>query len=382
MRFPYNWMPNILPLQLISIGNFNTNPNTGSKKSALVIAALPGEFTTMSGRRLRNRIHKILNEGFTLETPPPPPPQSSETTPQEQNVAVPEQPSISSADAQQQQKQQPPGINQSNNLMNNNNDYSVIRQKRYLHLYKFLPINRMQSYSDQVHSLSDSYLLQQQNQPTLQVNDKVPPAEEAQNNQQQSNQQTDSQADVQDDQLNKTLEDANNVKGTSVELNAEGYLNSNRIILSGLSNTYSSYVTTFEEYQQQRYEAASTAYGAYTLQAYLQEFSELALKLMDPNLNLTRSSLDEDSVRPPNLLSKQLQFKMPVIYDGVKINSKFGDLIMDVKSVYKLGNMVKVIFRSGHPANWNSAEKTFLTVEFYDGARWKIIATDASWETK
>ena len=37
------------------------------------------------------------------------------------------------------------------------------------------------------------------------------------------------------------------------------------IILSGLSNTYSNYVTTFEEYQLQRYEAGSTLFGPYTL---------------------------------------------------------------------------------------------------------------------
>jgi neutral ceramidase len=40
---------------------------------------------------------------------------------------------------------------------------------------------------------------------------------------------------------------------------------------SGLSNTYTHYVTTLEEYQKQRYEAASTIYGPYTLMAYQQQ---------------------------------------------------------------------------------------------------------------
>lgn len=105
---------------------------------------------------------------------------------------------------------------------------------------------------------------------------------------------------------------------------------------------------------------------------------------MNPNLNLSRSSYDEDSVKPPNLLSKQFQFKPGVVYDGVKFNSKYGDLIMDAKQVYKIGDLVKVIFRAGHPQNWNSAEKTHLTVELIDEKqnKWQIIATDASWETK
>jgi neutral ceramidase len=33
------------------------------------------------------------------------------------------------------------------------------------------------------------------------------------------------------------------------------------LTIAGLSNSYSHYVTTFEEYQAQRYEAASTLYG-------------------------------------------------------------------------------------------------------------------------
>lgn len=109
---------------------------------------------------------------------------------------------------------------------------------------------------------------------------------------------------------------------------------------------------------------------------------------MDPNLNLSRSSYDEDNVRPPNLLSKQFQFKptavIGVVYDGVKLNSRFGDLIMDVRPVYKSGDLVKVIFRSGHPQNWNSVEKTYLTVENFDEKlnKWRIICTDACWETK
>lgn len=37
------------------------------------------------------------------------------------------------------------------------------------------------------------------------------------------------------------------------------------VILAGLANTYSNYVTTFEEYQVQRYEGGSTLFGPYTL---------------------------------------------------------------------------------------------------------------------
>ena len=42
------------------------------------------------------------------------------------------------------------------------------------------------------------------------------------------------------------------------------------VVLAGLTNTYSSYVTTFEEYAMQRYEGASTIFGPHTLDAYIQ----------------------------------------------------------------------------------------------------------------
>lgn len=43
-----------------------------------------------------------------------------------------------------------------------------------------------------------------------------------------------------------------------------------RVVLAGLTNTYSSYITTFEEYGVQRYEGASTIFGPHTLDAYIQ----------------------------------------------------------------------------------------------------------------
>lgn len=42
------------------------------------------------------------------------------------------------------------------------------------------------------------------------------------------------------------------------------------LVIAGLTNTYASYITTFEEYGVQRYEGASTLYGPHTLDAYIQ----------------------------------------------------------------------------------------------------------------
>jgi neutral ceramidase len=53
------------------------------------------------------------------------------------------------------------------------------------------------------------------------------------------------------------------------------------LVVLGLSNVYTHYISTFEEYQKQRYEAASTLYGPHTLEAYLQHYPILVESLLD-----------------------------------------------------------------------------------------------------
>ncbi|OXB53089.1 hypothetical protein ASZ78_002557 [Callipepla squamata] len=48
------------------------------------------------------------------------------------------------------------------------------------------------------------------------------------------------------------------------------------VVIAGLCNVYTHYITTYEEYQAQRYEAASTIYGPHTLSAYIQLYRGLA----------------------------------------------------------------------------------------------------------
>ena len=52
MNSPYSWQPNVVDTQLFRIGQ-------------LLILAVPGEFTTMSGRRLHEAILKVSTTGLT-----------------------------------------------------------------------------------------------------------------------------------------------------------------------------------------------------------------------------------------------------------------------------------------------------------------------------
>ncbi|GFS64964.1 neutral ceramidase [Nephila pilipes] len=116
------------------------------------------------------------------------------------------------------------------------------------------------------------------------------------------------------------------------------------VVLASLSNAYSSYVTTFEEYQVQRYEGASTMYGQHTLEAYIRQFEMLADHL------LLRGDVDP-GLEPTNLLEQQLSFKLNVMFDGVRRGRSFGDVLEDAHPRYRTGSTVKVIFVSGHPRN-------------------------------
>ena len=90
------------------------------------------------------------------------------------------------------------------------------------------------------------------------------------------------------------------------------------ITIAGLANSYTHYVTTFEEYEGQRYEAASTLYGPHTLSAYIQEFERITTDLL-------KGKQSESDKAPRDLSKKQLSLLPPVGPDmigwGYKVRS-------------------------------------------------------------
>ncbi|XP_054157327.1 putative neutral ceramidase C [Oppia nitens] len=151
------------------------------------------------------------------------------------------------------------------------------------------------------------------------------------------------------------------------------------VVISGLSNTYSSYVATFEEYQAQRYEGASTLYGPYTLDAYLQQYRKLAAYLAANK----QSQLDAGP-REPDYNDKQFTVIPEAMPDCVPPGRKFGDCLSQPRLQYISGQRVKVSFVSADPRNDVRSESTFLSVERLDpqNNQWILVATDANWETR
>ncbi|XP_069719948.1 neutral ceramidase isoform X2 [Phaenicophaeus curvirostris] len=153
------------------------------------------------------------------------------------------------------------------------------------------------------------------------------------------------------------------------------------VVIAGLCNVYTHYITTYEEYQVQRYEAASTIYGPHTLSAYIQLYRGLARAIaMNTAQDLPRGP------EPPVFNISSLTLVPPITVDRVPANKAFGDVLQDVRQQYQVGEVVGVKFVGANPRNSaeNVTEHNFLTVERYANTSdsWHVVQNDASWDTR
>ncbi|KAJ8264394.1 hypothetical protein GJAV_G00148650 [Gymnothorax javanicus] len=165
------------------------------------------------------------------------------------------------------------------------------------------------------------------------------------------------------------------------ELETRGDFANTEVVIAGLCNIYTHYITTYEEYQIQRYEAASTIYGPHTLSAYMQLYRGLARAIAEG----TESELPAGPAPPFFNESKLFNLMPPVPLDKKPVNTSFGQVLEQVLPRYRAGEVATVTFVSGNPRNsGDMTEKTFILVEKYHNRtqKWDIVHTDASWETR
>nr|BAJ98641.1 predicted protein [Hordeum vulgare subsp. vulgare] len=157
---------------------------------------------------------------------------------------------------------------------------------------------------------------------------------------------------------------------------SNGEFNSNtHVVLAGLTNTYSQYVTTFEEYQVQRYEGASTLYGPHTLSAYIQAFQKLATAM------IANKEIPATNILPPDMLDKQIGLLPGVVLDSTPPGVHFGDVSSDVEanSDFRKGSTVNATFHSACPRNDLLTDGTFALVERLNGNDWIPVYDDDDW---
>ncbi|CBI18885.3 neutral ceramidase 2 isoform X2 [Vitis vinifera] len=157
------------------------------------------------------------------------------------------------------------------------------------------------------------------------------------------------------------------VKETLVSNGNGEFDDDTHIVIAGLTNTYSQYIATFEEYKQQRYEASSTLYGPHTLSAYIQEFKKLA-EAMAKGENMIKGP------SPPDLSSVQQSYLIDPTGDSPPPGKKFGDVKQDItipkRGSFQKGERPSATFWSANPRYDILTEGTFAVVEMLQGERW------------
>ncbi|KAI0250039.1 Neutral/alkaline nonlysosomal ceramidase [Lactifluus subvellereus] len=167
------------------------------------------------------------------------------------------------------------------------------------------------------------------------------------------------------------------------------------VVIAGPGNTYGHYVTTIEEYGVQRYEGASTIFGPYTLDAYIDKYTGLVSYLAD---NATTGAEPPSDPAPPDLTLNPKSsrvccffhdfvpltlpsalFQLPVILDSPAFGHGFGDVLIDVPagSVFKAGQTVWAQFVGANPRNNLRLEGTFLSVEQFIDGKWRAVRSDS-----
>ncbi|XP_072938612.1 neutral ceramidase [Epargyreus clarus] len=151
-----------------------------------------------------------------------------------------------------------------------------------------------------------------------------------------------------------------------------------RVVLAGLSNIYSDYIATPEEYQAQRYEAASTIFGPHTLDIYLNKYKELTDAVL-------KGSAVSPGPQPPDFSELLITLVPPVLWDAAPWGKEFGDCVRQPQPQHGWGDVVSAAFVSGHPRNSIRHGRWYATIERLESEQddaWTIVATDADWETK
>ncbi|GAM17019.1 hypothetical protein SAMD00019534_001940, partial [Acytostelium subglobosum LB1] len=148
------------------------------------------------------------------------------------------------------------------------------------------------------------------------------------------------------------------------------------VLVAGLSNTYTGYITTFEEYEVQRFEGAATAFGPNSLGAYQQEFGKLAQAIV-------ANQQVPSGPTPRNMTGHTFFFLPPVVVDEAP-NGVFGSVYKDVsQTTYTVNETVTVVFFGANPRNNFMTQSTFLTVEMETSPnQWTTVLVDGDWDTR
>ncbi|KAF8829653.1 hypothetical protein HHX47_DHR3000992 [Lentinula edodes] len=145
------------------------------------------------------------------------------------------------------------------------------------------------------------------------------------------------------------------------------------VVIAGPANTYAHYVATLEEYSVQRYEGASTIFGQYTLDAYIDKYTSLVPFIAD-----TVTGTPASDAPPAEQTSKAISLQLPVVFDSAPFGSSFGQIQTDVGTTpYQAGQTVFATFVGANPRNNLRLEETFFSIDRLVSGAWQMFRSDS-----
>lgn len=146
------------------------------------------------------------------------------------------------------------------------------------------------------------------------------------------------------------------------------------VVIGGPANTYTHYAVTPEEYDIQRYEGASTLFGKWTLNAYI-NLTVGAINFLSPSA----TAGPNPGPIPGDNRGKSTGFITEVVYDNPAIGRKLGQVLSQPKAAHARGDVVAVKFQGANPRNNLRLEGTFVAVEQLVNGAWVRVRDDSDW---
>jgi neutral ceramidase len=145
------------------------------------------------------------------------------------------------------------------------------------------------------------------------------------------------------------------------------------VLVAGYSNGYLHYVTTPQEYDEQRYEGGSTMFGRWELPALQQVVAELATAM--------REHRPTPGGTPPADLSGRRRSRQRAAVDVPFGGHSFGELLEAPGACYPTGATVQAVFAGAYPNNDLHRGDSYLRVQRQTDSGWVTVADDGDWST-
>jgi neutral ceramidase len=146
----------------------------------------------------------------------------------------------------------------------------------------------------------------------------------------------------------------------------------NNVLIAGYSNGYIHYVTTPEEYLEQRYEGGSTMFGRWELPALVQTATALATAMRD-GAPVELGTPAPDAV--PHARAS--------VTRDLALAEDFGTVLRSPRARYAGGDTVEVELVGAYPNNGDLLRgASFFEVQCETDGGWTRVADDSDWATR